>query len=111
MAEVKGSKFPHAPADWTPEDAVGTARQEKLELIEDHWEIVRALQEFFARHDSAPTINKRALHRAIEQKFHVKGGLRYLYEIFPGGPVAQGCRLAGLKVPQGAIDKAFGSVS
>jgi len=111
MSEAKGSSFPHAPADWTPDDAIVTARQEKLELSEDHWEMVRALQEFFARHASAPTINKRKLHDALEEKFHVKGGLRYLYEIFPGGPVAQGCRLAGLKVPEGAIDRAFGSVS
>jgi tRNA 2-thiouridine synthesizing protein E len=56
-------------------------------------------------------INKRELHDALEEKFHIQGGLRYLYRIFPGGPVAQGCRLAGLKVPEGAIDKAFGSVS
>jgi len=111
MAEVEGSNFPHAPAQWTPDDAIGRARQEKLELAEDHWEMVRALQEFFARHDGASTINKRELHDALEEKFHRKGGLRYLYEIFPGGPVAQGCRLAGLKVPEGAVDKAFGSVS
>jgi len=26
-------------------------------------------------------------------------------------PVAQGCRIAGLKVPRGAIDKGFGSVA
>jgi tRNA 2-thiouridine synthesizing protein E len=111
MVQAKGRSFPHAPAEWTPEDAVLRARQEKLELSEDHWEMLRALQEFFARHDSAPAINKRELHHALEEKFHVKGGLRYLYEIFPAGPVAQGCRLAGLKVPEGAIDKAFGSVS
>ena len=103
--------FPHAPADWTEEDAVRTAKNERLELAEDHWEVVRALQEFFARHAEDVAINKRDLHDALEEKFHVKGGLRYLYQILPGGPVAQGCRLAGLPIPEGAVDKAFGSVS
>jgi tRNA 2-thiouridine synthesizing protein E len=33
-----------------------------------------------------------------------------LFEIIPGGPVAQGCRLAGLKPPPGSVDPSFGSV-
>ncbi len=111
MIEHKAGDFPYAPADWAPGDALKAAEEENLELGEDHWEVVRALQEFFARHADTPAINKRELHDALGEKFHVKGGLRHLYEIFPGGPVAQGCRLAGLKAPEGAIDKAFGSVS
>jgi tRNA 2-thiouridine synthesizing protein E len=111
MAESNEHNFPYAPAGWTEEDAVEVATQEKLQLGVDHWEMVRALQEYFARHADAPVINKRELHDALEEKFHIKGGLRYLYQILPGGPVAQGCRLAGLHVPEGAIDKAFGSVS
>jgi tRNA 2-thiouridine synthesizing protein E len=111
MGDDHTEPFPHAPAEWTPSDAVAAARQENLELTDDHWQTVRALQEFFARHADRPGINKRDLHDALNEKFHAKGGLRHLYEIFPGGPVAQGCRLAGLKAPEGAIDKAFGSVS
>src|SRR5512134_3851818 len=108
MAEYKRHRFPYAPADWTEQDAIEVAKKESLELGEDHWEMVRAMQEYFARNAENPVINKRELHDALEEKFHNKGGLRYLYQIFPGGPVAQGCRLAGLKVPEGAIDKAFG---
>ena len=52
----------------------------------------------------------RVLHDALDEKFHVKGGMKVLYEMFPGGPVAQGCRLAGLEAPAGAVDKSFGSV-
>ncbi len=111
MNEPDATRFPNAPDEWTPADAVATARQEHLDLTDDHWEAVRALQHYFARHADSPSINRRDLHDALDERFHVKGGLRHLYEIFPGGPVAQGCRLAGLKVPEGAIDKAFGSVS
>jgi tRNA 2-thiouridine synthesizing protein E len=102
--------FPHAPPSWTRATAVQAARQEGLELGEDHWEAVRALQEYFARHVDAP-VNLRELHDALDEKFHGRGGIKALYRLFPAGPVAQGCRIAGLKAPAGAVDKGFGSVA
>jgi tRNA 2-thiouridine synthesizing protein E len=105
----KDPKFPHAPTSWTREAALKTAQQEGHKLSEDHWEAVRALQKYYAEHEANP-INLRELHDALNEKFHNKGGLKYLYQLFPGGPVAQGCRFAGLKAPAGAIDKGFGSV-
>jgi len=101
--------FPHAPPAWTPAIAIQTAQQEGLKLSEDHWDALRALQKYFAQHEDMPT-NMRVLHDALDERFHVKGGLKGLYLLFPGGPVAQGCRIAGLQVPPGAIDKNFGSV-
>lgn len=104
----KDPRFPYAPADWTNEIALKAAQQEGLKPGEEHWEVIRALQEYFARHAENP-INVRELHDALEEKFHGKGGIKYLYLLFPGGPVAQGCRMAGLKAPAGATDKGFGS--
>jgi len=103
-------RFPHAAADWTPAAAVATARQEGLELGEDHWEAVRALQDYYARHE-ATAVNLRELHDALDERFHRRGGIKYLYRLFPGGPVSQGCRIAGLNVPAGASDKGFGSIA
>ena len=106
----KDPRFPHAPDGWTPAAAVEAALQDGLELGEDHWEALRALHEYSARHD-ATTINLRELHDALDEKFHSRGGIKRLYQLFPGGPVAQGCRIAGLRTPAGAIDKGFGSVA
>jgi len=103
------SGFPHAPANWQVGDAERIAGEEGLELGPDHWRLLRSLQEFFARHEE-DTINIRELKDALEEAFHREGGLRYLHRLFPGGPVAQGCRLAGLVAPPGAVDKSFGSV-
>lgn len=103
-------RFRHAPPDWSPAVAEGVARAENLALADDHWDVVRALQEFYARHEDAP-ITLRDLHDALDEKFHHKGGMKYLYTLLPGGPVAQGCRLAGLKAPGGAVDASFGSVA
>src|SRR5512140_1739019 len=91
-------QFLHAPIDWAPEDAEYQARTDGLTLTEDHWEVVRGLQELFARSEE-PVLRARDLHDALDEHFHHKGGIKYLYELFPMGPVAQGCRLAGLLPP------------
>jgi tRNA 2-thiouridine synthesizing protein E len=106
----KDPRFPHAPAGWTPALAAESARREGLELGEDHWEALRALQEYCVRHE-ASAVNLRELHDALDEKFHRQGGIKHLYRLFPGGPVAQGCRIAGLKAPAGATDRGFGSVA
>ena len=100
--------FPHAPAQWTPDKARQRAQSFDLELKEDHWAVIRALQEYYIR--NTEKIKVRELLDALEEKFHSKGGLKYVYRLLPGGPVAQGCSLAGLEPPAGAIDKGFGSV-
>jgi len=104
----KDPDFPHAPDDWSQAAAVRVAKQDGLVLSAEHWDVVRALQEYYDRHRDA-TINLRALHDALDEKFHEHGGIRHLYQILPGGPVAQGCRIAGLTAPPGASDKGFGS--
>jgi len=103
--------FPHAPLDWTRDVAQRVAAAEGIELTDEHWELVRALQEFFHRHEDTGRINVRELHDALDEHFHSRGGRRHLYELMPGGPVAQGCRLAGLDPPAEAANQSFGSVS
>ncbi len=108
-ARTDDPEFPDAPPGWSTAHAEGVATEDDLVLGEDHWVAVRALQEYFARHAES-AINVRELHDALGEKFHHKGARRYLYALFPGGPVAQGCRVAGLPVPAGAEDRGFGSV-
>ena len=101
--------FQHAPDGWTPAYAATLAEAASLELSLDHWVLLAALQEYFAR-NAAKRIRVRDLHDALKEKFHTKGGGRYLYQLFPGGPVAQGCLMAGLEVPAGTVDRSYGSV-
>ncbi len=108
-ASDRESTFPYAPETWSQDEALEIAREEGLEMSSDHWEELNALQEYYSRKNS-PHISVRELHDALDERFHDKGGIKYLYGLFPGGPVAQGCRLAGLEVPAGAVDRGFGSV-
>ncbi len=99
--------FPNAPAGWSINSAVSSAKNLGFELTEDHWEVVAALQEYCSKRE---VVNRRELVDALNEKFHIKGGTRYLYYLFPGGPVAQGSVVAGLDVPSGSVDHSFGSV-
>lgn len=107
--DSKNADFPNAPVGWTPDDARAIAAAENLNLTDVHWEVIRALQEYFARNEDE-NFHGRELHDGLEEKFHSQGGIKFLYTIFPQGPVAQGCRLAGVEPPASAVDLGFGSV-
>jgi tRNA 2-thiouridine synthesizing protein E len=106
--EVRDPAFPHAPYGWTHDAAVVWAVEAGLTPSDDLWDAVRALQEYFAKNEH--NVNMRELHDALDEKFHHKGGIKFLYKLLPGGPVAQGCRIAGLHPPPGSNDPSFGSV-
>jgi TusE/DsrC/DsvC family sulfur relay protein len=108
-APAKDPDFPHAPEGWSRVSAEEMAGDAGLKLTQDHWEVFDALQEYCQRHECSK-FSTRELHDALDERFHAKGGYKYLFGLFPGGPIAQGCRLAGLEPPAGAVDKGFGSV-
>jgi tRNA 2-thiouridine synthesizing protein E len=99
--------FPHAPIDWDETAAIEAADEQGLSLEDHHWEVIRALQKFFARNEDPKA---REIHDALDEKFHALGGLKFLYTLLPGGPVVQGCRLAGLTPPVGAEHDSSGTV-
>lgn len=99
--------FPYAPDNWNAQSATNIAQQEGLDLSDDHWEAISGLQEYFARNEFQ---KPRQISDALDEKFHSKGGMKQLYRLFPKGPVAQGCRIAGIAPPAGSVDLSFGSV-
>jgi len=105
---VSLDSFPNAPKDWDINIAEETAKNDGVQLSDDHWDLIRALQEYYNKVEFP---NLRQIKDALEERFHSRGGMKCLYQIVPGGPVAEGCRLAGLQVPSGAIDKSFGSMA
>lgn len=100
-------EFPYAPMGWERKAATRLAAGEALDLTDDHWEAIRVLQACYAEEEEPPV---RRLSDALEARFDSQGGRKFLFTLFPGGPVAQGCRLAGLTPPAGSVDPSFGSV-
>ncbi len=93
---------------WNEEQARQMARDEGMELSDTHMDVICYLRDHFSECGQAP--NARTLLRAMEEAYADQGGRKFLYELFPRGPVTQGCRLAGLPTPGGNIDPSFGSV-
>ena len=105
-ARRRRPEFPHAPQNWDDQCARAVAADVGVLLTKGSWDVVRFLQQYYQAHEK---IEVHRLVRAMQQHFQRLGGRRYLYELFPGGPIAQGARIAGLTPPPGATDDSFGS--
>ncbi|MFW2330916.1 MAG: TusE/DsrC/DsvC family sulfur relay protein [Nitrospinota bacterium] len=88
--------------DWDKDVAHFIAEQEGIEMGDAHWEIITFLREYFDEYKVAPMI--RILTKSIGEKFgSEKGTTQYLYQLYPGGPAKQACKIAGLPKPTGCI--------
>jgi tRNA 2-thiouridine synthesizing protein E len=93
---------------WSPLVAHQRAAAEDIELTEEHFAVIYCLRERFRVR--GPAAGARELMRELDAEFAAEGGRRYLYGLFPRGPIVQGCRIAALPLPSGTLDLSFGSV-
>jgi tRNA 2-thiouridine synthesizing protein E len=94
--------------EWNRKIAEQAAAEEGIEMTEEHWKVVHYLRRRFATHGQARYA--RELSRELEQEIAGRRGSRFLFGLFPGGPVSQGCRIAGIPAPPYHEDRSFGSV-
>ena len=87
---------------WVPGVAEVMAKEDDLELTDEHWDIIKFLREYYEEYQIAPAV--RVLTKAVAKKLGKdKGNSKYLYGLFPYGPGKQACRFAGLPKPTGCI--------
>lgn len=87
---------------WNRDVGEYLAKSESLEMSDAHWEVVNFLREYYDEYKIAPMI--RILTKAIAKKLGPdKGNTKYLYELYPGGPAKQACKIAGLPKPTGCV--------
>jgi tRNA 2-thiouridine synthesizing protein E len=91
---------------WTEERAIAMARADGLELTDDHLGIIRYLRDCYA--DNGGIVSARMLMKSLEEEFAGLGGHKFLYNLFPRGPIASATRYAGLPMPPGTKDPSFG---
>lgn len=92
---------------WSPLTAKQLALEEGLgELTEAQWHVIYVLRNYYR--DNGRATSARELMSILEKDFADEGGRRYLYELFPKGPVSQGSRLAGVPAPPYSSDPSFG---
>lgn len=82
--------------DWSEAFARARAREENLELTDEHWQVIRFLRDYWEEHRVQPQV--RVMIRYFARVWGPqRGNNHYLHELFPvGGPQKQGNRLAGL---------------
>ena len=87
---------------WNEEVGKFLAEEEKVDLTDQHWEVINFLREYYTEFQIAPAV--RVLTKAIGKKLGAdKGSSQYLYELFPYGPAKQACKIAGLPKPTGCV--------
>ncbi|MBL8566605.1 MAG: TusE/DsrC/DsvC family sulfur relay protein [Hyphomicrobiaceae bacterium] len=94
-------------AAWNEDKARSLASTEGIELTPAHMKAINLLREIYVTRGRAP--HARLLANELNEAFAAEGGSKYLYQLFPGGPVAQGSRLAGVPAPHDTRDLSFGS--
>ena len=87
---------------WNENIATHMAKDEGIELTEEHWEIIRFLRDYFQKYQIAPMI--KILTKEIGKTMgKEKGNTKYLYQLYPAGPAKQACKYAGLPKPTGCV--------
>ena len=94
--------------EWSEKHAQGIAAEEGISLTPKHWEVIHFLRQHYAQH--GPTSYGREVVQILESRYAAEGGRKFLFRLFPRGPVRQASHIAGLPVPSGATDRSFGSV-
>jgi len=105
---VKESGYLSELPDWSEQRARQMAKQDGFELGDEHIEILHYLRKYFDKNGQG--YNARTMLNVMEFEFGKWEGKRRLYQLFPRGPVAQGCKYAGIPLPPECNDLSFGSV-
>lgn len=83
------------------------AEEMGLELTDARMEAIEFVLDFYEHCEDCR--NARQLMRVMDQEFTEKGGKKYLYRLFPGGPLSQIHELADLPDLANQTDKGFGT--
>lgn len=82
--------------DWSEEFARVLAREEQLELTDEHWQVIRFIRDYYHDHRVQPQVRVMIRHFG-ERWGPERGSNHYLHDLFPrGGPQKQGNRMAGI---------------
>jgi tRNA 2-thiouridine synthesizing protein E len=108
MAPCDAEAYLNDMDSWSEDKAAELAEAEGIHLSDEHLDVICFLRDHYA--ECGPDKNARSLLKVMEDAYIEQGGRKYLYHLFPRGPVTQGCRLAGLPTPAGNADLSFGSV-
>jgi len=87
------------PAAWDEAVARQLADQERVELTDEHWQVLRFMRGYYEEHRIIP--DARFVMRFLADELgYGRKAQNYLFKLFPYGYVKQACRIAGMKRPR-----------
>lgn len=92
---------------WNRNKSNKIALTEGIQLNDEHWVVIIYLRKHYLEH-GLPR-HARLLAQKLNRRFKIQGGNKYLCNLFPGGPITQGCRFANIRLPANATDSSFGT--
>ena len=94
--EVDEDGFIQEPDKWDKAVAEDIAKEEANgPMSEEHWKLVDYLRNYYIQYDIAPPIRMLTRNTGLD--------LKHMYELFPKGPAAGACKVAGLPKPTGCV--------
>ncbi len=99
--EVDEDGFIQEPDKWNKEVAEDVGKLEAAyapgedKMGENHWTVVDYLRNYYVEYGIAPPIRMLTKKTGID--------LKTIYQLFPKGPAAGGCKVAGLPKPTGCV--------
>ena len=85
-------------AQWNAQWASDIAQLEGIELNNDHWQVMKAVQNIFDETGDTPPM--RLLIKVLRKRVNPELDSRFLYRLFPDNPVRQASKFAGLPKPK-----------
>ena len=75
------------------------AQADDFELNDKHWQLILLMREIYEKTETSPPMRLfiKAIRLNIDEKI---ANSRYLYQLFPDGPIRLTCKYAGLPKPK-----------
>lgn len=83
---------------WSKELASKLAESDHIKLSEDHWLVIHAVREIYKITGETPPM--RLLIKELNKRIETEVNSRFLYRLYPDGPVRLASKHAGLPKPK-----------
>ena len=94
--EVDENGFIQETEKWNEAVAEDIAKIEQaFPMNSERWKLVNYIRNYYLDYDSAPPIRMLVKQAGSD--------LKYIYQLFPSGPVKGACKIAGLPKPDGCV--------
>ena len=83
---------------WSKQSAKQLAAIDRIELSADHWLVIQAVRDIYQVTGETPPM--RLLIKELNQRIETEINSRFLYKLYPDGPVRLASKHAGLPKPK-----------